>query len=109
MNDRNPKCRSMVREGETYGGCRAAAAREGALVRSGRCSGQGWCSSRRLTAATEVEGSGVARMKMKRRGTRGKLERPPGPIYKEINDRCENRGAGFLDKVMLSPRLSEAR
>jgi len=48
-------------------------------------------------AAAEVEGSGVARMKMKRRGTRGKLERPPGPIYKEINDRCENQGAGFLD------------
>ena len=27
----------------------------------------------------------------------GETGKTPGPTYKEINGRCENRGAGFLD------------
>ena len=43
----------------------------------------------RTTAAVELEGRSM------RRGTRGKMERPPGPIYKgrKISVRRENRGA----------------
>ena len=47
---------------------------------------------RRLTAAAELEGSVGARKKTMRIGTRGKMGRAPGPIYKGkgISDRREN-------------------
>ena len=65
---------------------------------------------RRPTAAVELEGLVGARKKTMRRGTRGKMERPPGPIYKgkKISVARKSRSLKFGYEAELSPRLSEA-
>ena len=54
---------------------------------------------RRTTAAAELEGRSARGRRRREEARGGKMERPPGPIYKgrKINVGRENRGAEFLD------------
>ena len=98
MNDRNPKCRSMVRE---RGDLRMLLSRGDARRSSGTFRSMQWP---RLVQQSKVDGGGRGRRVGRREdddevkrheGENGKT--PLALFIREINNRRENRGAEFLD------------
>ena len=110
MNDRNPKCRSMVRE---RGDLRRLLSSGGTRRNSGTFRSM---QRPRLVQQLKVDGGGRGRRverhedddEVKRHeGENGKT---PGPIYKgDKRQTRKSRSRIFGYEAMLSPRLSEAR